>query len=324
MSYFQVKSKQKLSEMAIGDRIETSDFAQITPDGHFVQLEYKEEEDKKTTYKVKPGTWTIQKNMVEGMHLVKTSFNQDELLSDIVNTKTIIEKADCFFRNIHVYKELGYDVAKRNMLIYGPPGTGKTAALQAVVQKYVADGKTASITWTTDKFESYEVKDFIKTFEYVDGVEKITLLIEDIGGIEIDEGIKKSDASLLSLLDNQEKIFKIPVLIFATTNYPASFQGNLTNRPQRFDDKIEIPLPSGPDREKLLKFFSKDKADAGCLAFAGTKACDKFSTAHLKESVIRSIIYEKPLLEVLKDIVKEIELFDKNFQKNKRSIGFNE
>jgi AAA+ superfamily predicted ATPase len=112
------------------------------------------------------------------------------------------------------------------------------------------------------------------------------------------------------------------VLILATTNYPEAFLGNLTNRPQRFDDKIEAPLPTGEDRKKLLAFFSKDKAPAPCLDFVASKKGDKFSTAHLKESVIRSAIYEKPLLDVLTDIVEEINLFEKAFQKNKRSIGF--
>jgi SpoVK/Ycf46/Vps4 family AAA+-type ATPase len=320
--YFKVKSKKKLADMVEGDRIETSDFAQITPEGYFVQLEYKAEDDGSAQkYKVKPGIFTIQKNNL-GMFLTPTIFSGDSLLSSIVNTTEITKRADCFFRNLSVYTELGYDVPKRAMLLYGPAGTGKTSSLNLVAQNYVKDGKTAAIIWTTDKFESFEVKDFIKTFEYIDGVEKIILIVEDIGGVEVDQVRMKSDSSLLSILDNQEKTFKIPVLIFATTNYPEVFQGNLTNRPQRFDDKIEVPLPTGEDRQKLLSFFSKDTAEQDCLDYVATKACDKFSTAHLKESVIRSRIYEKTLLIVLKELSEEIKLYEKAFEKNKRGMGF--
>jgi AAA+ superfamily predicted ATPase len=150
--HFVVKSKKKLAEMNEGDRIETSDYAQITPEGFFVQLEYKEEDGVKSSYKVKPGIFSIQKNAIEGMHLTKTSFSGDDLLPSIINTQEIKKRADCFFRNIHLYKDLGYDVAKRNMLIYGPAGTGKTSTINLIAQDYAKDGNTAVVSWTTDKF----------------------------------------------------------------------------------------------------------------------------------------------------------------------------
>lgn len=319
--HFIVKSKKKLADMLEGDRIETSDYAQITPEGFFVQLEYKEGQETRRTYKVKPGVWTIQKNMVEGIFLDKTSFSTDELLNTIDNTQEIRKRIDCFFKNIHRYKELGFDVARRNMIIYGPPGTGKTSTINKIAQDYTTDGATAVIIWTTDKFESYEVKDFVKSFEYTEGVQKIVLIIEDLGGVEIDQSRMQSDSSLLSLLDNQEKIFKIPTLILATTNYPENFLGNLMNRPQRFDDKLEIPLPGSEDRKKLLSFFTKGAADEDSLSLIGSKQCDKFSTAHIRGVFINSEIYSKSLKEAIKDAIAEIALFEKAFQKNKRNLG---
>lgn len=320
--FFKVKSNVNLSDLKVGDRIETSDYAQITPDGKFVQLEYVEEEETTTNfYDVKPGIWTIHKNQIQGMHLIPTTFVKDSILTSLINTKEITDKVDCFFRNIHIYAEYGIEVAKRALLLYGPPGTGKTTAINLIAQDYSKDGKTAVVVWATDKFESFEVKDFIKRFNYVNGVEKIILVVEDIGGIEMDQVRMKSDSSLLSLLDNQEKTFKIPVLILATTNYPEVFQGNLTNRPQRFDDKIKVPLPTGEDRRKLLAFFSKDKASTEALDLVATKQCDKFSTAHLKEAIIRSSIYEKSLISVLEDIIKEIQTYEKAFDDKTGRMG---
>ncbi len=317
-AHFKVKSKINLDDLNVGDRVECSDFAQITQKGNFVQLEYISTDDT-SNYEVKPGIWTIRKTMA-GMELIPTSFVHDNILTSFINTKDITDKVDCFFRNLHVYKEYGIEVPKRAMLIYGPAGSGKTTKINEIASTYAKDEKTAVIVWATDKFESYEVKDFIKTFKYTN-VEKIILVVEDLGGVELDQVRMKSDASLLSLLDNQEKTFKLPILILATTNFPENFLGNLMNRPQRFDDKISVPLPDSDARSKLLSFFSKDKADEECLNLVKGKKGEDLSPAHLKEAVIRSAIYEKPLKDVIVEIFKEIDIFKKNFDEKKKNIG---
>lgn len=305
--------------MNIGDSISESDFATLTPNGQFVQLEYVEDQTTKEPYVVKPGIWAIQKSM-GGLKLISTSFVNDKILSSFVNTKNITDKIDCFFKNIPVYKELGFDVAKRAALLYGPAGSGKSTAITLVVNKYVEDGKTAVIVWHTDKFEAFTVKDFIKSFEY-SGVEKIILIAEDIGGVEMDQARMRSDSSLLSLLDNQEKTFTIPTFILATTNYPANFMGNLTNRPNRFDDKIEVGYPTDEQRQELLKFFSKTEVPKEALDAIGSYKAKEFSAAHIREVIIRSMIYEKSLLTIINEMHAEIEHYKSGFQAENR-MGF--
>lgn len=320
MGHFKLKAKNKLQDMQIGDQISESDFATLTPDGTFVQLEYVEgESPKQEPYKIHPGIWAIQKTMV-GLKLYETSFVQDKILDSFVKTKHITDKIDCFFKKIPVYYEMGFEVAKRAALLYGPAGTGKTTAISVVANKYVADKETAVVVWHTDKFEAFQVKDFIKSFEYV-GVNKLILIIEDIGGVEIDQARMKSDSSLLSLLDNQEKTFRIPTFILATTNYPANFMGNLTNRPNRFDDKIEVGYPGAEQRKELLKFFGKDMVTKDALAHMGANKTSQFSPAHIREVVVRAKIYDKTLSEVITEMCKEIEAFHNMFVE-KRSMGF--
>jgi hypothetical protein len=198
--------------------------------------------------------------------------------------------------------------------------TGKSTAITKVANKYTADGKTSVIIWHTDKFEAYQVKDFIKSFEYV-GVEKIILIAEDIGGIEVEAAKMKSDSSLLSLLDNQEKTFKIPTFILATTNYPANFMGNLTNRPNRFDDKIEVGYPTSEQRSALLQFFGKEMATENALKSIATNKAKEFSPAHIREVVIRAKIYDKTLDEVIIEMIQEIENYKNLFEKSTR-MGF--
>lgn len=316
MSHFIVKQKSKLQEMQIGDKVPESDFSIMTPDGVFVQLQHIEEEGAETPYDVNPGIWVIQKTPM-GLKLDKTSFVQDAILSSFVHTQSITDKIDKFFTKLDVYKKYGIEVPKRGILLYGPPGSGKTTVINKVAERYAADGKTAVIIWPTDKFEAFTVKDFIKSFNYVN-VDKIILVVEDIGGTEIDQTRMRSDSSLLSLLDNQEKTFKIPVLILATTNFPEVFLGNLTNRPQRFDDKIEVGLPPAESRAELLKFFSKeDTPSEDALTFIKSKACAEFSPAHIKECIIRSAIYDKTLFDTIKEVALEIEKYKKAFSKQK-------
>lgn len=316
MGYFKVKSKVKLDELELGSRIEESDFSSITPSGNFVQLEYVEDDKNLRSYVVKPGIWVIKDNG-SSLKLEPTSFVKEDLLSSFINSKNITEKIDCFFNRLHIYKEHGIEVPKRSALLYGHPGGGKTSTIKQIADKYNADGETAIIIWPTDKFEAFQVKSFIRSFKYPK-VKKLILIVEDIGGVEIDKVRMKSDSSLLSLLDNQEKTFTIPIFILATTNFPEIFLGNLTNRPGRFDDKIECKFPEPEARRELFKFFYRKEASQQVLDLIVSKKCEEFSPAHLKEVVIRSAIYDIPIEETINLVYNEIQTFKKDFAKAKK------
>jgi ATP-dependent 26S proteasome regulatory subunit len=170
------------------------------------------------------------------------------------------------------------------------------------------------LLWHTDKIEAGDVKDFIKHLQY-EGVAKMILVAEDIGGIEIDQARIRSESALLSLLDNQESTFKFPTYILATTNYPENFMGNLTNRPNRFDDKIRVGYPKGSARAQLLKFYDKENLlDEEALTLIASKKCDEFSPAHLREVIIRSAIYDQNPAETIKAMIKEIADYAQAFQ----------
>lgn len=322
MSHFIVKKITDLSTSKVGDVLPESDYSAVTPDNKFVQLEYVKD-DKGRNREVTPGIFTIFPTQA-GMILEKTNFIKDEILHEFVHTKDIETRIECFFSKLHIYKKYGIEVPKRNVLLYGPPGSGKSTALNKVANKYAADGKTLVVMYPTDKIDSYDVKTFIKSFVYKD-IERLILIVEDIGGVEIDQVKMKSDSSLLSLLDNQEKTFKIPTLIIATTNFPEIFLGNLTNRPGRFDDKIEVGYPSGAQRKKLLAFFTSNTADENAMKLMGDKKTQEFSPAHIKEVVIRSEIYDKNQAEVIEEILNEIALYKKEFSKRSSSgIGLSD
>lgn len=318
MGTFSLVKKTKISDIDNTFPLPESDLA-LNDNGFLYQFKFKESKSERKPYIVKPGIWSIDKKQ-SGYYLNKTSFTNDSLLEEFVNTRQIEGIVDSFFENLHLYKEFGIETPKRNILLYGPPGGGKSTAIGKVAQKYVSDGRTAVVIWQTDKFESYEIKDFIKNFAY-EGVEKIILVAEDLGGIENENRRAPSDSSLLSLLDNQEKTFTIPVMIVSTTNFPENFASNLTNRYGRFDDKIEIGFPPPEARVALLKFFAKEYTTEEAMILIYSKKCEKFPPSTIREAYIRSRIQKKELVVVINSIIEEMALYEKAFSKNK-GVGF--
>lgn len=318
MGHFKVASKVKLADLPVDTIINESDYSTLTPDGTFVQLKYIEDQEVSTDYTVRPGIFVISVTMDE-TRLVTTKFVSDKILEEFLHTKDLTERIDLFFSKLNVYKELGVEVPKRAALLFGPAGSGKSTSLTKVAQKY-NDDKTLIIVWPTDRVDPGTVKSFVKSFKY-EGVERMILIAEDIGGVEMDQVRMKSPSSLLSLLDNQEMTFKLPIFIIATTNHPEVFLGNLTNRPNRFDDKIEMGFPPKEFRIKLLEFFNKSPLTNEQIEAISSSKTTEFTPAHIREIILRSRIYDKSIEQVISDMIKEIETYNKGFNKDK-SITF--
>ena len=250
-----------------------------------------------------------------GLFLEPTSFVKDNILESLISTKHIEDIIDCFFENIPLYKEFGIEIAKRNILVYGAPGLGKSVGLAKAANKYVQDGRTIVVVWNTSDLEASSVKSFISSFDY-HGVEKIILIAEDIGGAENVEVRTRSDSGLLSLLDNNEKTFTIPVMVIGTTNYPQNLEGNLINRSGRFDDKIEVEYPNAEGRLALLNFFAKEYVTDLSIELMTSTKCKEFSPASIREAYIRSRLRKKPLESTIEEMIEEMKRFNKGFSKS--------
>lgn len=321
-SHFKVSKVSNFKEFKEGDVIPESDFSLITAEDKFLQFEFIEEKVEYTKdVEVQPGIWTMA---IENQKLIlrPTEFTKQTLIDSYVSTKDITSKVDTFFSKIDIYKELQVD-AKRGLLLYGPAGTGKSSSLAKVAEKYGKLQNTAVVCWPSDKFEARVVKDFLNNFNYEkNNIQQFILIIEDLGGVEQNSGQRYSESSLLSILDNVERTFTIPTMIIATTNFPEMFLENLTNRPQRFDDLIEVKRPDGDGRAAFLQFFSKGTATADERVKIRASKYEIMSPAHIKEIVIRARLYDITISESIDKIFEQAERASKNFTPRRNSMGF--
>lgn len=319
---FKLTKATNLNELGSGVELPESDFSIMRPDGTFLQFEFHSpSEEVQTKVVVKPGIFSIAVQNMK-MVLTSTSFTSQDILEEAVSTKEITDKINTFFNSLDIYKKYNLD-PKRGLLLWGPPGTGKSATVAKVCENYAKDNSTLIVTWPSDKFEARDVKSFIKSFSYTENkVDRLILVIEDLGGVENQDGPRRySEASLLSLLDNVEATFTKPTMIIATTNHPEKFLENLIDRPQRFDDVIEVKPPSGEFRARFLEFFSQNEVSDTAKELIKQNKYEGFSVAHLKEIVVRSAIYGISIETAIEQLYAQSSKAKKGFMKGGGKMG---
>lgn len=315
------------------DEISESDIS-IQTDTHIVQMEYIDPEDNRKKTKIKTGCYTIDETTM-GVSLSNFTLKKYELLESIDNTSAILDESSKFFNKIDIYNKLGKE-PKRSILLCSPPGVGKTAAINKVCEGYLKDDNTAVLIWDTSAVRSSAVsKFFLNNSKFDKKVEKLILIMEDIGGgsVEDHHGPRGADSSLLNLLDGVGTPFQgVPTFIIATTNNPEQSVGALIDRPGRFDKVIEMKTPNEQECEELLMFISKKHSKDDILneenqgfyndlkAASKLAAKESFSIAHLQEIVVRSMIDDITMEESAKQLQVHKKRFKDGFY-DKRSMG---
>ena len=319
--YFELINVTDLDSLATkGGAIPESDYSLLTKDNQFLQFKYVEKEAVSAI--AEPGLFEAVKIPGQGIGLEKVQFLQDKVLPEYTSTANISNRIDQFFKNIDKYKQ--HDIfPKRAMLFYGPPGTGKTQSINIVSKKYLATNDTLVLVWRTDRCDADDMSSFLKRLKYEDSIKRMILIAEDIGGGEIDVQHQRAvDSSLLAMLDNSEQVYKVPTMILATTNFPQNLLSNLTDRPQRFDDLIEVGFPGGQERVKLLEFFAGSLTEEEKEEIAKADY-DSMSVAHLKEIIIRSDIYDISKIAAMRQLKEQSDKVKRDFSKKKSmGIGF--
>lgn len=288
---------------------------------HLMQFKYKKPETA-TKEPVKPGVYNF-KPTHSGCDIVKTELRSRKLLSSLVNTKRIVREANTFFNKLDIYEKLNRP-KKRGVLLYSNPGLGKSSAItQFCLDMIAKDPGTVILNWPTDQVKSSDIATFLsEETEFTPECTKLVLIIEDIGGGEKSySGDKSVSASMLNLLDGVSVVFKLPTFIVATTNYPENLLGALV-RPGRFDLMLELHPPTADERKALFEFISSREMLPEEEAALKSKEADGFSIAHIEEIIVRSLLHDKSVEQVIKEL-DTIRQKQKSGYEAPKKMGFN-
>lgn len=205
---------------------------------------------------------------------------------------------------------------KRGVLLFGAPGNGKSSCIKTIISNY--NFKPVTIAPGSNDGAVREA------FAYAEEQSPSLLYFEDLDSM-IDRTIDAS--SFLNLMDGIST--KNGLFIIATANDISKLKTNITDRPSRFDRKIEIPLP---DEQMSYLYIKKWFGDLVSVKRAKELAkCSvsyKFSYAYLKELYISSMfeaLANNRKVPTDKDISKALDTImkDKNIIKSGKSINTN-
>lgn len=321
---FKVKKITEFASLTEGEEIELPESDLCFQDGNRIyQWEYIEPKDSRK-FQVEPGIFQLTESTA-GINLAKMDLRPRFLLDTATNTSIILKEARTFFSRLHVYEKLNRP-KKRGVLLYSNPGMGKTSAIEKFCHDALAEDKgTVVLVWPTSQIEADSVANFLATqSEYTKECTRLVLIIEDIGGGERDgeHGRSAVTSGLLNLLDGVGLTFRLPTFIIATTNHPENLLSSLANRPGRFDLMVELQPPNNDEKIKLLEFVCKREVTQEEKDAITMKGTEKFSIAHIEEVVVRAELHDKSFKQVVQELVKHAELFNKNFASKEKALGF--
>jgi SpoVK/Ycf46/Vps4 family AAA+-type ATPase len=263
----------------------------------------------KSVRRLPPGQYIPTCNSHRGVFLVKTNAHADELMI-LPDSKSeyILAEIERFWRSKALFDRHGL-LWKRGVILTGPPGSGKTSTLQQVSARVVSAGGISM--YCTDPSVTAEA---LRVVRRIEPERPIVLLMEDIDAIISQHG----DADLLALLDGELQVSNI--LHIATTNYPEQLDPRFIQRPSRFDDIVEIGMPSAEARDAYLKVKNPGLSDAERARWvAGT---DGFSLAALKEVIVAVECLGRALEPTLERVRKMLDRKPTSEDSKKSSIGF--
>lgn len=201
---------------------------------------------------------------------------------------------------------------KQGVIFHGDPGNGKTMTMNVLISQYNFKPVTIRGAVGNDTDELIE-----EAFAYAEEHGPSLLFLEDLPGLL--QNISLSH--FLQLLDGvrtREGLF-----IIATANDLTHVDSALSNRPSRFDRKIEFPIPNLELSFKYLKKWFVNISDDFIKSIAEKTLKAKFSFAYLKELFTLSVYHaiarneeepnEADISKALASLIKDKRSADKGY-----------
>lgn len=291
---------QSVSQLIPGQKIDLHDWQVISsyPDGTHMMADMTVESiadgvEDDIGYEIKKGAWRITPKL--GLQAVHFS---DSVYYPTSTSQRLGKIFSTFKKNLHVYDELGLKEKRRAVLLGSAPGVGKSSLINNFA-KSIQKEADACILYIDNENIDFEVVQKMFRKAKVEACSFIVLVIEDIGGSDLESRNHNVDSTLLNFLDGQEGMFKIPTLIIGTTNYLDSLQNSLTSRPGRFDVVLEVANMNAAESIQFAEDFIKRELTAPEKKAIQDK---NYTAAYIKECIIRHRLDDISLEEAAKEL----------------------
>ncbi len=182
------------------------------------------------------------------------------------------------------------------ILLYGPPGTGKTMLAKATAGELEATFFRISPADILSKWVGEAEQNIKKLFDTAAAEPRSVVFIDEIEALipaRRDEGssvMQRVVPQILQGMEGFDKKQNSPILFLGATNVPWQLDPAVL-RPGRFDEKIYIPLPDHPARERMLELYLGKRPITDDVDFAElAKKLDGYSGADIKYISDRSAL----------------------------------
>jgi len=190
-------------------------------------------------------------------------------------------------------------VLKRGIMMYGPPGTGKTSVVKAVFREL--HGKNVSrIYVTAESFRKMSVGNLFSILGYLGPT---VLAFEDVDLVGGNRDSIHTGGSLLGdLLTNLDGMRKQrePLVVMASTNKISMLDEALSDRPGRFDRKVNIGLPNDANLKRIYFKLVGNNVNDDII-----KMSNQFTGSHVVETVNTAKILAASQGREIMDCLKE-------------------
>lgn len=246
-----------------------------------------------------------------GYYLEKQIVDTDDIivLPD-TESESVLKEIERFWTLKPEFEKRGF-IYKRGILLWGDPGSGKTCTIQLLIQSIIEKGGVAIFA---NHHET--TSNCLQMLRKIEPDRPLVVLFEDLDALVREHG----ESGYLALLDGESQVNN--VVFIATTNYPERLDKRFVDRPSRFDTIKLIPMPGADARYVYLKTkepsLTKEELEQWVSMSKG------FSVAHLKEMIISSRCYGKPVEKVVKRLRKMMDqkLTSDDATEKDSSIGF--
>lgn len=232
-------------------------------------------------------------------HLTPIPLNSDELFifSDSYQ-ESILAEVKQFWDKKELYKQHNL-CHKRGILLEGGPGTGKSSLITQVIQHIIKLNGVVFTVRNANEFQFLPIvlKSIFRKIEperpVITIIEDVDKLIENLGGDQI----------LLDFMDGKQSINNH--LVILTSNNTSELSDALL-RPSRIDLRYRLDNPNDNVRREYFQYkgISDDQLDEY------VKLTKNLSIADLKEVFIATVILNKSIDQVVKDIKNPLQKRD--------------